>query len=148
MKTYLILIVILFSSFGKIERYTPAHKIKGVLLNYHNQDPIVFAIISLSINKEKIISTMSDFDGKFVINLEQEIKNKDSVELEIEYAGNFKKQYKIDIHNKPDLTYTLKVDSNLTKDDIIEWRKSYSLRFRECGTKGYDEEEEWIFEKE
>ncbi len=43
--------------------------------------------------------------------------------------------------------YTLKVDTNLTKDDIIEWRKNYNLRFRECGTKDYDEEEEWIFEK-
>ncbi len=87
MKTYLILITILVSSFAKIEAQTSAHKIKGTLVNYQNKKPLIFAIISLSVNKEKLISSVSDFDGRFVINMDQEIKKEDNVELKIEYAG-------------------------------------------------------------
>lgn len=143
-----IFIITSLLTFSFFSSYEVKAQINGVLINYYNQKPIIFAEINLYLNGELYSGTISDFDGRFHIPTPQKTDTNDTYKISFEYAGNFLSSYQLYTLSKTRVYYKLKTDTSLTDNDIIKWRKQKTSMIKECGTENYLEEieHEKIFE--
>ena len=143
MKIYFISILILLTSFSN----TPngGNKINAIVKNYYTNEPIVFLGVDLYINDTLTLSTISDFDGNFALNVNRQLNDNDLINIEFKYANDFSKKILLKNTLLKGLVIKLKTDTNLTSAELKKWRSKVPFV---CGTKDETEEELFDFELE